>query len=95
MLGFDSSCRRRPQDGFRSHLWSRCSGSWAPRAMDSMVFWRQNSLVGWMLARTIVRWSETQASNHYAHGVIHWLVSEGSVNIRTPNNCAVLSIRID
>jgi len=71
--------------------WSRCPGSIARRARESVAP-LQRSSTDWMpsrMPRKAVRWCGTQASSHNSQGVIDGRVNEVGVNTAAPDRSAV------
>jgi len=76
-------------DGRVSAEWSRCPGSTARRARDSVAPMRRSS-AGYMAAWKVVRWCSTQASSHNSQGVVDGGVDEAGMSTVAPERSAVL-----
>ena len=76
--------------------WSRCPGSMARRARDSVAPLRRSS-AGWIPARIgrLSLWCRTQASSHNSQGVVDGGVNEAGVSTTAPDGNAVLCSRMD
>ena len=89
----DLRCRAFAPGGQVSAEWSRCPGSMARRARESVAHLRRNSGC-WIPAtcknRKAVRWCRTQASSHNSQGVVDGGVKEAVVSTAATDKSAVL-----
>ena len=92
----DLRCRAFALAGRVRAEWSRCPGSMARRANDSVAPLRRSSS-GWMPARMkrVVRWCRTQAPSQNWQGVVDDKINEAGLRATAPGRSAVASSAVE